>query len=60
MSAAILPITPSASVLFKVIALEAFMEHKNLMLGTSGLAISSHVTTDNTQIISIHDQAFAS
>ena len=40
MYAAISHVTSPVS-LSKVIALEAFMEHKNLILRTSGLAISS-------------------
>ncbi len=36
------------------------MEHKNLVLGTPGLAKDSHVTTNNATTIWIHDQAFAS
>ena len=41
------PVTSSASALSKVITPEAFTKHKNLMLGTPGLATDSHVTIDN-------------
>ncbi len=60
MFAAISPVTSSASALSKVITPEAFTEHKNLVLGTPGLATDSHVTTNNAITIWIHDQAFAS
>ncbi len=60
MFATISPVISSASALSKVIAPEAFMKHKNLMLGTSGLATGSYVTTDNPTTIWIYDQAFAS
>ena len=60
MSTAISPITSSVSALSKVIALEAFTEHKNLVLETPGLATSNYITIDNTQAIRIHEQAFAS
>ncbi len=59
-SAAMSPVTSSASALSKVIAPEAFTEYKNLVLGTPGLAIGSHVTTDNATTIWIHNQVFAS
>ena len=51
MSAIISPVTSSTSVLFKLIVLEVFIEYKNLVLRTYGLAISSHIITDNTQTI---------
>ena len=51
MSAAISLITSFTSTLSKVITPKAFIEHKNLLLGTSDLATSSHITTDNTQTI---------
>ncbi len=60
MSTAISPVTSSALALSKVIAPEAFTEHKNLVLGTPGLATGSYVTTNNAQTIWIHDQTFAS
>ncbi len=60
MSAAISPVTSSASALSKVIAPTAFTEYKNLVLGTPGLATSSHVSTNNATTIWIYDQAFAS
>ena len=59
MSAAISPVTSSTSVLFKVIASEAFTKHKNLVLETANLATGSHLTTDNAQTIWIYDKAFA-
>ena len=51
MFAAILPVISFASALSKVIAPEVFTEYKNLVLRTLGLAIGSHVTTDNAQTI---------
>lgn len=60
MSAATSPVTSPAFGLSKVIAPGAFTEHKNLVLGTPGLATGSHVTTDNALTIWIHQQAFAS
>ena len=47
MSAAISPVTLSASALSKVIAPKAFTKYKNLVLKTPGLAIGSYITTDN-------------
>ena len=41
----------SASILSKIITLKTFIKHKNLMLETPGLAINSHIATDNTQTI---------
>ena len=58
MTATISPVTSSASALSKVIAPEAFTEHKNLVLRTLGLAIDSHVITNNAQTIWIYEQAF--
>ena len=46
------------SVLSKVIALKTFIEYKNLVLGTLGLPVSSHITIDNAQTIWIYKQAF--
>ena len=60
MSTIISPVISSASALSKVIALEVFTKHKNLVLETPGLATGSHNTTDNAQTIWIHKQAFAS
>ena len=60
MSAAISLVTSFASALSKVIASKAFTKHKNLELETPGLAIDSHITTDNAQIIWIYAQTFAS
>ncbi len=51
MSIAISPVTSSAPTLSKVIAPKAFTKHKNLVLGTPGLAIGSHVITDNATTI---------
>ncbi len=47
MSAAILSVTSSASVLSKMIGAKAFTEHKNLILETSGLAIGNYVAINN-------------
>ncbi len=44
-------VTSFAFVLSKVITQEAFTKYKNLVLGTSGLATGSHITTNNTQTI---------
>ena len=55
MSIAISSITSTASALSKVIASEAFTEHKNHILGTPSLTTGSHITTDNTQTIWIHE-----
>ena len=60
MFATISPVTSSAFALSKVIAPEAFTEHMNLVLGTSGLATSNYITIDNAQTIWIHKQTFAS
>ena len=54
MSATISSVTFFAFALSKVIVPETFTEHKNLVLGTLGLATSSHVITDNAQIIWIY------
>ena len=51
MFATISPITFSASALSKVIASEVFTKYKTFVLGNSGLAIGSYVTTNNTQTI---------
>ena len=55
MSATISSVISSASALSKVIALETFTKHKNLVLGTPGLATSCHVTTDNAQTLWIYE-----
>ena len=60
MSTTILPIIFSVFVLSKVIILEAFTEHRNLVLNTPSLTTGSHVTTSNAQIIWIYKNAFAS
>ena len=50
-SAAISLVISFASALSKVIAPKTFIQHKNLMLGTSGLARYIFITTDNAQTI---------
>lgn len=56
---AISPVTTPCFALSKVIALKTSTENRNHVLRTLGLAINSYVTTDNAQIIWIHEQAFA-
>lgn len=51
MSSIISLITSSASTLSKIITLKTFIKYKYLVLKTSGLAIGSYVTINNTQII---------
>ena len=41
------PTTPPAAIIFMLFALATFIKYKNLVLGTTGLAIGSHVTTDS-------------
>lgn len=59
MSDILSPLTHSSSILFKVITLEALIEHKNLVLGIPDLTTDSHVIIDNFQTIWIYKQAFA-
>lgn len=54
------PAAPPAAVVSTLFAPAAFIEHKNLVLGTPGLATGSHVTTDSALTIWIHDQPFTS
>ena len=58
--APILPVTSSAFTLSKMIALKAFIENKNLILGTPSLATGCQVIIDNAQIMRIHKYAFVS
>ena len=51
MFATISPVTFFASTLSKMITLEAFTKHKNLVLETPSLVTGSHIITDNVQII---------
>lgn len=50
------PAALPAAVVSMLFALIVFIEHKNLVLETPGLATGSYVTTDNTFIICIYDQ----
>ena len=43
-----------------IVALLAFTDYQNLVLGTPGLAIGSHVTTNYTKTIWVYEQAFLS
>lgn len=51
MSPVTAPAAPLATVISTLFALAAFIKNKNLVLRTSGLAIGSHVTTDNALTI---------
>lgn len=52
---AISPVTSSTSILSKVIALEAFIKYKNLILETPHLPIGSYITINNVQTIWIYE-----
>ncbi len=54
------PAAPSKSLSKVIVAPAAFTEHRNLVLGTPGLATSSHVTTDSAISIWVHEQPFSS
>ena len=43
-----------------IMALAAFMEHQDLLLGSSNLATGSHITTDYAKTIWVYEQAFIS
>ncbi len=54
------PAAPSGGISKLIIAPAALTEHRDLVLGTPGLATVSHVTTDHAETIWIHEQAFTS
>lgn len=54
------PVIPPAPVLSTLLAPAAFNKHKNLVLGTPGLATRSHVTNNSPFSIWIHNQPFTS
>ncbi len=54
------PATPSGAISKLMVAPTAFTEHRDLVLGTPGLATGSHVTTDHAETIWVHEQAFMS
>ena len=60
MSSVTPPAAPSAAVVSTLFVPAAFIEYKNLVLGTTGLATGSHVTTNSALTIWIHDQPFRS
>ena len=51
---------PPATVISTLFAPTAFIEYKNLVLRTPGLATCSHMTTDSDVIIWIYNQHFTS
>lgn len=44
-------ITSSMFILSKVITIETFAKHKNIVLGISSLTINNHITTNNVTTI---------
>ncbi len=54
------PAAPFGAISKLIVAPSAFTEHRDLVLGTPGLATSSHITTDHAKTIWVHEQAFTS
>ncbi len=54
------PAAPSGAISKLMVAPTAFTEHRDLMLGTPGLATGSYVITNYAETIWVHEQAFTS